>query len=351
MSTVAINFVRTPQPDHSEIAAKIVSLLSFSIVSGLFGMKTYNVQYRYLTYSRWLVLLLYVFSWAFTVISMVLVTTNNANFVSCLLSILVCDVFYSGTKLVIYAWLIEKVYIVSSTRKSRWNTLSYKIHVLLMMPYIAILTLMLVFHTAELESDGICIIGLQSIAAIPLIAYDFLINLYMTFFFIRPLLKLGKNQVGRDRKQSRLNEVALRTLVASVVCLIVSFANIFALQLLKGRERGLVCLTCCTVDVTINVITIHWVTSQSTRKKTVNDLDYITSLQNRVSNPDDILQVANVIKENELYGYFPQKNETSPQSILPQDLVDSKIEIKCDDHTSTSDISSLHDSRKSLTKR
>lgn len=82
----------------------------------------------------------------------------------------------------------------------------------------------------------------------------------MTIFFVRPLLKLGKSGAAvADRKQSRLHEVALRTLVASVVCLIVSFANIFSLQMLHGRERGLVCLTCCTVDVTINVITIHWV--------------------------------------------------------------------------------------------
>lgn len=81
----------------------------------------------------------------------------------------------------------------------------------------------------------------------------------MTILFVLPLLKLGKSGSTVDRKQSRLNEVALRTLVASVVCLIVSFANIFSLQMLQGRERGLVCLTCCTVDVTINVITIHWV--------------------------------------------------------------------------------------------
>lgn len=80
----------------------------------------------------------------------------------------------------------------------------------------------------------------------------------MTVFFIRPLLKLDGG-IKTGWRNSRLNEVALRTLVASVVCLIASFANVIALVLLKGRERGLVCLTCCTVDVTINVITIHWV--------------------------------------------------------------------------------------------
>lgn len=82
----------------------------------------------------------------------------------------------------------------------------------------------------------------------------------MTIFFVRPLLKLGAR--GKVKwKDSRLNEVALRTLVASVVCLIASFTNVFTLVMFHGRERGLVCLTCCTVDVTINVVTIHWVST------------------------------------------------------------------------------------------
>jgi hypothetical protein len=80
----------------------------------------------------------------------------------------------------------------------------------------------------------------------------------MTVLFIIPLMNTGKS-VTLDWKASRLHEVARRTLFASVVSLLVSFANILALIILQGRERGLLCLTCCTVDVTINVVTIHWV--------------------------------------------------------------------------------------------
>lgn len=70
-------FIPSSQPDGSEIAAEIVTLFSISILSMFFGMKTYNVHFKYLTYSRWLILALYVFSWAFTTSSLVLVTTNN----------------------------------------------------------------------------------------------------------------------------------------------------------------------------------------------------------------------------------------------------------------------------------
>jgi hypothetical protein len=90
----------------------------------------------------------------------------------------------------------------------------------------------------------------------------------MTILFIKPLMRMSGNTIAFGSKMnSRLHEVALRTLVASVVCLVVSFANIFALVMLNGRERGLVCMTCCTVDVTVNVITVHWVTTQAPGKR------------------------------------------------------------------------------------
>ncbi|GAA5796051.1 hypothetical protein HPULCUR_001419 [Helicostylum pulchrum] len=224
---------QSSQPDGSEIAAKIVSMSSITLISLLFGIKTYNVHFRYLTYSR---------------------------------------------------WLIEKVYVVSSIRTTRWKSKAYKFHLLLMTPYIAIFTLMMVFHIAEIDDSGICIIGLESIASLPLLIYDFFINLYMTIFFIRPLLKLSSGAKKIDWKASRLNEVALRTLVASVVCLLASFANVFSLVMFDGRERGLVCLTCCTVDVTINVTTIHWVTSHSPSKRVKDNMEYSTN--QRDSNPE-----------------------------------------------------------------
>lgn len=88
----------------------------------------------------------------------------------------------------------------------------------------------------------------------------------MTILFVRPLFKIDKTS-HIDQQTSRLKEVARRTMVASVVCLIVSFANVAALTILKGVERGAVCLTCCYMDVMINVVTIHWVTSQPSANK------------------------------------------------------------------------------------
>ncbi|KAI8095196.1 hypothetical protein BDF21DRAFT_328569 [Thamnidium elegans] len=251
-------FDRTIQPDGSEIASEFVSLICVTVLSLLIGIKTYNVQFKYLSCSRWLIIALYSLSWAFTISATIFVSTNNGNFMSCFFSEMACDLFYSGTKIIIYSWLVEKVWVVSASRESRWKTKSYRFHMALMTPYVGILTLMLIFHIAEIQENGVCIIGLELIASIPLLIYDFVFNTYMTILFIKPLMK-SEDGTRVGWKASRLHDVARRTLVASVVALLVSFANILTLTIFNGRERGVLCLTCCTVDVTINVATIHWV--------------------------------------------------------------------------------------------
>lgn len=67
---------------------------------------------------------------------------------------------------------------------------------------------------------------------------------------MRPLTSIGRN-TRTDWKVSRLYKLARRTLVASIVCLSVSFINVFFVVLSHGHQRGLICLTMCTVDVTV----------------------------------------------------------------------------------------------------
>lgn len=71
------------QPDTSELASQLIALLSITVMMVLFGVKTFNVQYKYLTYSRWLVVYLYINSWLFTFAAIVLVTTNNGTSLLC----------------------------------------------------------------------------------------------------------------------------------------------------------------------------------------------------------------------------------------------------------------------------
>ncbi|CDH53801.1 hypothetical protein RO3G_13977 [Lichtheimia corymbifera JMRC:FSU:9682] len=139
------------------------------------------------------------------------------------------------------------------------------------------------FRNIYLEPDGKCTIGLQPIASIPLLVYDFIFNLYLTWLFMKPLMSVGRNS-RTNWKTSKLYRLARRTLVASLVCLLISFLNVLGVVWTHGHERGLVCLTLCTLDVTINVITVHWVTTSSsgqngqsdTRQKNLNTTEVVT---------------------------------------------------------------------------
>ncbi|KAG2210331.1 hypothetical protein INT47_003316 [Mucor saturninus] len=203
----------------------------------------------------------------------------------------------------------------------------------------------------------------------------------MTVFFVRPLLRLGSGSKKINWKASRLNEVALRTLVASVVCLIASFANIFTLVMFDGRERGLVCLTCCTVDVTINVTTVHWVTSHTPGKRMKDNMDYSTN--QRESNPEYSGYQRSQTKDVEPQFIVHHSNDnvnnnasdhhlhdvnddtfnfsnTNRSNIPPYNSYSTTSNVtrkeKCDDLESTdsnflaSSLHESHNSRKSLTK-
>ncbi|KAI8065921.1 hypothetical protein BC940DRAFT_303204 [Gongronella butleri] len=274
----------TVGPDGLEIMSEAVSLLCISVLSVVFGSKSYNETWKSTNYGRILVLLLYICSWAFAVTSIIVVSTNDNNIISCTIGMLACDVFYAGTKIIMYMWLVERVHIVTNTKKKRLKSCAYKFHMGLLCPYVAIFVLMLTFRNIYILDNGMCMIGLQYIASIPLLIYDFIFNLYLTWLFMRPLMNVGRNS-RMDWKRSRLYRLARRTLVASLVCLIVSFVNVVVVVITAGHERGLVCLTMCTVDVTINVLTMHWVTSNTqksgkevtTRSKHANTADIHTA--------------------------------------------------------------------------
>ncbi|CAO3615755.1 unnamed protein product [Cunninghamella blakesleeana] len=255
-------FIPVAQPVSGELAQQIFSLVGLTCICILFGIKTHNVKYRSLTYARWLVLSLYICSWTFTAASIVLAYTNYFNPTSCYLSIVICDIFYAGTKLIIYLWLIERAFIVSDGRQRRMESWVYKFHLVLMTPYIGIFALMMIYHNADIDPLGICLIGLQPIANIPLLVYDTIFNLYMTVLFVIPLVRVGRG-ANSEWRNSRLYSLTKRTLIASTICLVTSFANACAATLLGGKQPGYLCLVCCCIDIIINICTIHWVTNPS----------------------------------------------------------------------------------------
>ncbi|KAG0323138.1 hypothetical protein BGZ99_002914 [Dissophora globulifera] len=248
------------QPDAEESVSLFISLSCISVMALLFGRKTAGTKLRSINYARGLVVALFLVSWAFSIIAAMLVQTNNYNMLSCELSILSCIALYALSKIVIYLFLTEKVYVVTAIGVTRSNSFLYKVNLALMVPYVAVITLMVVFRTAHVEDTGKCYIGLLRPGALPLILYDIVMSTWLTFLFLRPLM--SSTSLLQGPTKGKLRDVARRTLMGSIIALLLSSANIFTLVYFNGRERGLICLASCTVDVTLNAIAVHWVTSR-----------------------------------------------------------------------------------------
>jgi hypothetical protein len=73
----AASFQRISQPDVEELASQVLSLASISLLSMIMGSKTGDSRFGELSVSRILIMALYFWSWAFTIISTILVSTNN----------------------------------------------------------------------------------------------------------------------------------------------------------------------------------------------------------------------------------------------------------------------------------
>lgn len=180
---------------------------------------------------------------------------------------------------------------------------------------------MLVFRVSHLESDGTCLIGLLPPASVTLIIYDIFISSWLTALFIRPLL--SSTSLLQGPSKGKLRDVARRTLMGSVVALILSSANIFTLVVFQGKERGLICLASCTVDVTLNAMTVHWVTSRgsgrgastgierSSGERRHNHTGGMTTSEKQVAPLDSHISVT---VESYVEQYHPQSQSQSQSS-------------------------------------
>ncbi|KAF9115608.1 hypothetical protein BGX27_007187 [Mortierella sp. AM989] len=229
-------------------------------MSVLFGRKTAGTKLSTINYARGLVVALYIISWSFSLIAAMLVQTNNNNVISCTMAVYSCIILYAISKIVIYLFLMEKVYVVTAVGATRSNFMLYRINLLLLLPYLGIFCLMIIYRVSEVKENGECRIGLLPPASVTLILYDIFISSWLTTLFIRPLMSSNSQLQGPSK--GKLRDVARRTLMGSLIALVLSTANVFTLVLFEGQERGLICLASCTVDVTLNAMSVHWVTSR-----------------------------------------------------------------------------------------
>lgn len=254
-----------PMSRESFISSITLAMIAISVVSFCLARRMVGIAcYQGLPLARWLILTIFVDSWMFVFSSTVLQASFglNSSPKACDAGILLCLVCYLSSKVLIYLFLVEKVFIIRGNRQ-RWQDRLFLFNMFgMLMPYCLVITLTFVFRNSAIGRDGQCRIGLKLAANIPLLIFDLFINIYLTYLFLTPLRGLWTFKNGSRSKQGRLRRVALRTFVGSCATLLSTLANLTALLVLRGKEPGWVCFAACNADVLFSVLVLHWVTHQ-----------------------------------------------------------------------------------------
>ncbi|KAJ7191309.1 hypothetical protein GGX14DRAFT_528844 [Mycena pura] len=233
-----------------------ITVMTFYISRRLLA-DDFDWRLRSLTWPRLCVLLVFFDSYFFLLSSGMLVfgVGLQMNQVACSAGIYLCVAFYCTSKILIYLFLTEKVYIVWGGALPRLRCPTYLLCIGSVSSYLFVIVIMFIYRIDGFRpEDGACVLGLKPKASIPLLSYDLYINILLTTLFLWPILR-------SHHINPQLKRVATKTLIASSVALTTSTINIAVLTILHGRELGWVCLASCGTDVIFNASALFWVTS------------------------------------------------------------------------------------------
>ncbi|KAG9242111.1 hypothetical protein BJ878DRAFT_517192 [Calycina marina] len=250
------------QTKGGDVFSVIISLTAMAALAVCLARRLQDIrEWRKLPLVCWLVLLIYTDSIIF-VFSTAIISQGlrvNSSRETCSKAVLLCLGCYMTTKILIYYFLIERAYAIRKTTKPRLKSKLYLFNSLAMLiPYCIVIVLNFYFRFAIYYDDGSCKIGMKKVSMIPLVAFDILINVYLTSLFIIPLRNLYSYKTNPS---SQLRTIVLRTFVGSCATLVSSVVNLTVMMVLGG-EPGWICLLCCNLDIFFSVLVLHWLTSK-----------------------------------------------------------------------------------------
>ncbi|ESK84978.1 hypothetical protein Moror_9199 [Moniliophthora roreri MCA 2997] len=245
----------------------LTHVICISILSYLIGKRTPSIhelhpaQWKHLTWGKVYVFLAIIVTWIFALLSGVLMTgVGTGDPDSCLTAILSCFILPGISKCLIYAFLVEKVYIVWSggCYTSRLKTEVYKICIAMLLVYIVMSIYGFIrYHTSYITEDGACVFGYKGITiAVSLLeTYNVLQSLFFALLFVWPLWRLRVTS-------PRLRAVAKKTLYGTLLRVAMTIMSTVAFLVLGGTELALVCVTFYVAEGTINALILHWMNSE-----------------------------------------------------------------------------------------
>ncbi|KAH8649806.1 hypothetical protein BX600DRAFT_418738 [Xylariales sp. PMI_506] len=254
----------TSEPLAGTIGGLVISLLSITILASFLTLRMHAVvAWTKLPLVVWLVFAIYIDSWLFVFITAILKlgVGINISYSMCSSAIFLCLICYVTTKM-IYLFLVEKSFIVRNGTKPRLKSKLYIFNSFGMLSIYGIVSILnFIFRITRID-NGVCIIGMQKLAMVPLITFDVIVNVYLTTLFLIPLRQLYSfKDTARTAANERLRTMAMRTFVGAVCTTISSVVNLTVLMALDG-EPGWVCLMCCNCDVLFSAVVLQWVTSR-----------------------------------------------------------------------------------------
>ncbi|KAG6359227.1 hypothetical protein INS49_012748 [Diaporthe citri] len=260
------------------ITGVLTSLVATSFVFHFLVQRYRQVsQWRKLSYIDWLILALFVDSWLFFAGSTVLQFGGfdvNVDSRACAAGSYMCVVGYFISKL-IYLLLVERFYVIRDKGRGRLKSKLYILNlVAVLLCYVAWLPIYMVFHISH-NNSGVCIIGVHQRFLSTAFACDVGINLWLTSWFLYPLMKLKPEGANRlkaivcprrasqdaDSSVVRLYNLARRTFLGSVITLTATSLNLGVSIGYDGLSAWL-CLMLCRIDVFICAAVIYWITQK-----------------------------------------------------------------------------------------
>ncbi|KAG9195880.1 hypothetical protein G6011_01001 [Alternaria panax] len=219
---------------------------------------------------------------------------------TCRIAMRICIVFYAGSKVSMYLFLVERAHALRAPYMSRYHDLLWllsTIGIVSSLGAVGIVAFVLpVFWMSD--TDGRCRIGVKRYTGVPLLTCDIVINIYLTLVFVyllSPLVRGSQssspsfanrlalcigNTCGRAKCKAtvdlrRSNQVMAKkvetllwkTFIGSVLVIVPTAANLTSLCILQGHELAFICLTICTFDVTWAAVVLHWLTMAGTDEK------------------------------------------------------------------------------------
>ncbi|THY18887.1 hypothetical protein D6D00_07922 [Aureobasidium pullulans] len=277
-------------PTVGRVVTITLMMLTTIVLAFCITRRTTSINnWRRMQVPQWLVLAIYTDSLLFIITTAILTKSYNINedVRICDGAILLCKstfvsssikeasaneksgiLCYMSTKVLLYYFLVEKVFIIRNPWESRLKDKLYLFNVFgVILPYVILVILSFVQRIAYIGKDGKCVIGINKDILFPLTSFEIVLNIYLTFLFLAPLKKLyGGESTQNSQSESKiaLKTMAMRTFIGSCCTLISTAVNLGVLAGLEG-EKGWICLMLCNLDILFAVSVLHWATSLDKR--------------------------------------------------------------------------------------